>query len=76
MNKTSPLRIQLKIMKFEKTIFFYFYFFRGVADLYPLGAQISGTKEKFKNPLDDPTYIGMSYQPLPHMATHHLWSGL
>ena len=63
-------------MKFEKKIFFWFFLFWGVADLYPLGAQISGTKEKFKNPLGDPTYIDMSYQPLPHMATHHLRSGL
>ena len=43
-----------------------------MADLHPLGAQIWGTKEKFKIPLGDPTYIDMSYQPLPHMATHYL----
>ena len=55
---------------------FFFFWSAGVVDFHPLGAQISGTKEKFKNPLGDPNHIDMSYQPLPHMATHHLWSGL
>ena len=64
-----------KEIKFEKKNALIF-FVLGVADLYPLGAQISGTKEKFKNPLDDVICIDMSYLPLPQMATHYLWSRL
>ena len=45
-----------KKLKFEKK-FFFFFWSAGVVDFHPLGAQISGTKEKFKNLLGDPNIL-------------------
>jgi len=74
-HKISPLHIQSKKKwNLKKNNFFYFLVCGG--GWSPLGPQISGTKAKFKNPLGDAICIDTSFLQLPHMALHHLWSGL